>query len=375
MNKADRMDARRLACVLSVIALAGASGCATITGSETQNLSLHAQDNAGAAVQGASCTLRNDKGTWTARPPGFAAVTRSAEDLIVNCEAADNPPGMVRAISRANSGMFGNIIFGGGVGALIDHSKGTAYDYPSMIRVVLGASLVIDRQNEPAEAVALPATAAAEPVRQASAPASASASKAAAPPAAGLPAPGAIYRYVWADRQYGRRQQEFRVRIAGVDGASIAESFSVDGGPPVAVQVQADMPFFLGRLLGEGRSLLEFAPYLQAPESGALALRADVAGYPDQGVTPWSIVVQPQGWESISVPAGNFRAQRVDVRGDRSFGGIAPSSMSIIPRRFEYSAWYAPEIGRYVKLRHRTWNISFSQIGDEQVELLEYSAK
>jgi hypothetical protein len=40
--------------------------------------------------------------------------------------------------------------------------------------------------------------------------------------------------------------------------------------------------------------------------------------------------------------------------------------------RFEYTAWYAPEVHRYVRVQHKTWNPSNSLIGDEVVELLEY---
>ena len=34
--------------------------------------------------------------------------------------------------------MFGNIIFGGGVGAIIDHNNGSAYEYPALIKIFMG---------------------------------------------------------------------------------------------------------------------------------------------------------------------------------------------------------------------------------------------
>ena len=43
--------------------------------------------------------------------------------------------------------MFGNILFGGGIGAIIDHNKGTAYSYPDWIRVIMGDDLVYDRKT------------------------------------------------------------------------------------------------------------------------------------------------------------------------------------------------------------------------------------
>ena len=45
--------------------------------------------------------------------------------------------------------MFGNIIFGGGIGALIDHSKGTGYDYPDQLPVKMGESVVVDKKVAP----------------------------------------------------------------------------------------------------------------------------------------------------------------------------------------------------------------------------------
>ena len=44
--------------------------------------------------------------------------------------------------------MFGNIVLGGGVGAIIDHNKGTAYTYPSWVKLVFGDTLVFDKSNE-----------------------------------------------------------------------------------------------------------------------------------------------------------------------------------------------------------------------------------
>ncbi len=43
--------------------------------------------------------------------------------------------------------MFGNIIFGGGVGAIIDHAKGTGYDSPDNLPVRLGDSVTVDKRD------------------------------------------------------------------------------------------------------------------------------------------------------------------------------------------------------------------------------------
>jgi hypothetical protein len=130
------------------IALLLTSGCATITGSELQNLSLRARSETGADLEKVDCELKNDKGQWKSVAPGFAAVQRSAEDLLVTCSKKGEKNGILRAISRAAGGMFGNIIFGGGIGAIIDHNKGTGYDYPDTLVVEMGKSTVRDKNDE-----------------------------------------------------------------------------------------------------------------------------------------------------------------------------------------------------------------------------------
>ena len=135
--------------VSGALALSLAQGCATITSSELQPLSLTTEAADGAQLEKASCTLRNDKGSWTVQSPGFVPVHRSAEDLLVECRKEGHPEGVLRAVSRAAAGMFGNIIFGGVIGAAIDHSKGTGYNYPSRLPVRMGASVTIDQRDEP----------------------------------------------------------------------------------------------------------------------------------------------------------------------------------------------------------------------------------
>lgn len=143
-----------LAPILAIVLLA--SGCASITGSELQNISVQTADQTGALVSGADCKLTNDKGTWTTKAPGFVMVMRSGEDLAVHCTAEDREPAMARAVSRANGGMVGNILFGGVVGAVIDNERGTGYDYPEALRVVFGTTLVIDKKDDVPGAAPMP---------------------------------------------------------------------------------------------------------------------------------------------------------------------------------------------------------------------------
>lgn len=134
--------------IIASTILAFLSGCASITGSETQQVSLTTVDEQAKVVTDVSCRLENDKGYWEAKSPSFVTIRRSAEDLVVQCKKDGQPLGMLKAISRAGGDMYGNIIFGGGIGALIDHNKGTGYNYPDLLPVEMGKSVVVDRKSQ-----------------------------------------------------------------------------------------------------------------------------------------------------------------------------------------------------------------------------------
>lgn len=133
---------------MAVLVAASVSGCASITGSELQQLSLTTKGADDKVVDGVKCKLQNDKGNWEASPPTFVTVRRSAEDLVVECRKDGESDGLLKAVSRAAGSMFGNIIFGGGIGALIDHNKGTGYNYPDQLPVEMGKSVVVDRKTQ-----------------------------------------------------------------------------------------------------------------------------------------------------------------------------------------------------------------------------------
>ena len=52
-------------------------------------------------------------------------------------------------VSSVKGALFGNIIFGGGIGAIIDHASGSAYEYPQLIPIEMGSVRVIQAPREP----------------------------------------------------------------------------------------------------------------------------------------------------------------------------------------------------------------------------------
>ena len=99
-------------------------------------------------IRGASCKLSNNFFTATVLSGDTAQVHRSSKDLEIQCEASGYEAATGKVISRANAGLAGNILFGGAIGAVIDHNKGTAYTYPTWIRLVYGQNRIYDRHNE-----------------------------------------------------------------------------------------------------------------------------------------------------------------------------------------------------------------------------------
>jgi hypothetical protein len=134
-------------CLLVSVGLA-LSGCASVVNDSTHPVKIETKTQAGDLVAGAQCKLTNDYGVVSTASGETVQVRRSSKDLDILCKHPANPDASARAISRANGGMWGNIILGGGVGAIIDHNKGTAYTYPTWVQLVFGKTLVFDRTVE-----------------------------------------------------------------------------------------------------------------------------------------------------------------------------------------------------------------------------------
>lgn len=146
--------------LLITLASISFSGCATITKDANQSIQIETYSKTNTLVTGATCTAKNERGEWSTTSTGSVNAHRSGKNLIVECNKEGEEPGHGTVISRANGSMFGNILFGGGIGAIIDHNKGTAYSYPDWVRVILGKNLVFDRKHNKDNEVmiGLPAT-------------------------------------------------------------------------------------------------------------------------------------------------------------------------------------------------------------------------
>jgi uncharacterized protein YceK len=134
--------------LLAAVVMGAMSGCASVMNDTTQGIKIETKTQAGDVVAGADCKLTNDYGTFTAKSGDTAQVRRSSKDLDISCVHPQNPNAVARAVSRVNGGMFGNILIGGGIGAIVDHNRGTAYTYPTWMQLVFGKTLTFDRNTE-----------------------------------------------------------------------------------------------------------------------------------------------------------------------------------------------------------------------------------
>ena len=119
------------------------SGCASVTGTPNQSISVQARGSNGKEIKEAACDLINKRGTWFITTPGTVQIHRSNDDLQITCRKEGFDNGRASVISDTKGSMFGNILLGGGIGAVVDHNNGSAYEYPSFIQITMGADSVI----------------------------------------------------------------------------------------------------------------------------------------------------------------------------------------------------------------------------------------
>jgi hypothetical protein len=192
-----------------------------------------------------------------------------------------------------------------------------------------------------------------------------------------LPAAGSQWVYGFIDRQYGRRQIDVTVRVMRVNGSSIDESVAPSGSGERETQrsVSAGEARFFTHRFANGEELTEFAPYFLAvngEKTPAIAIAA--TGYPvgSSSLPGFTSTAQIQGWEQVTVPAGTFRALRVEMAGNRRLDFFTRDAVA---GRFKLTVWYAPEVRRFVRLEHMAWSAyrdAPAQLNHDVVELLSF---
>lgn len=117
------------------------TGCASITGDQTQAITVLAVCAGSAAPVKAECVLENNSDRKIITSPGTVAIARSFSDLIIQCNYANSKVGRVILSSKTDEKILGNLVAGGIIGAAIDVGTGAASNYPSRVTVLMNCSL------------------------------------------------------------------------------------------------------------------------------------------------------------------------------------------------------------------------------------------
>ena len=115
--------------IILLIVLVLLNGCASITESKNQSMSVSTGD-----ITGAICTLSNSKGSYYVNStPGSVMVRNACDQLTVTCTKEGYVPanpaaGSVQDVAKDMA--WGNIVFGGIIGIAVDRSTGAGCSYP-----------------------------------------------------------------------------------------------------------------------------------------------------------------------------------------------------------------------------------------------------
>ena len=151
-----------------------------------------------------------------------------------------------------------------------------------------------------------------------------------------------------------REVRETMSEVASGDNASEGKSFGSD-------------PRFV-EWRGKGFYFVEFNPFLQVFG----ALQPDTAWksltVPVENPSSWYSQGRVRGWDSVSVPAGSFKALRVELSSSRA----ARASSVQEPQRVQYVIWYASDAKRTIKHVRTVYAASGSKLDEETYELVKY---
>jgi hypothetical protein len=366
------------------------SGCASVTQGMTHTLRIDTETAQGQVIDDVDCELTNDQGTTVARSGSSTIVRRSSKDLEIRCIKAGLPDASARLVSRANAGLAGNILIGGAIGAMLDHSSGAAYTYPTWVKLVFGEFAVLDRSNEregtvlaasPGTTTVVPMRAQATPAVAPTATASTTTPTAAAPlpvvaATAALPtvaapvrAPGVLARGDTFDYQVIDRTTQSRrtvmLRVVRVDDSRVSFNDGTrverpDGevvtlGPPVLGELDNVTPS--GGWMPGGRVPRGLWPVRFSTGTGFNRKTYD-------------LTAQAGREQPIRIQAGQFQAVRVDIEG--WYEGSAAISTARAPYRAV--VWVSTELRRPVRFEVKSKSPGSSAIMiDETAELIAIS--
>ncbi|MBB6241236.1 hypothetical protein [Rhodanobacter sp. MP1X3] len=113
----------------------GLSACASIVGGTHQHLTVETR-SANQDIVGADCTLSNERDTQHVTTPGTVTIHRGSAPLEVRCVKDGASIGGQSFYSTIRPMVWGNILFGGLIGLVVDFSNDAAHHYPNALTVL-----------------------------------------------------------------------------------------------------------------------------------------------------------------------------------------------------------------------------------------------
>lgn len=120
---------RAIGICITILSLIAISGCSSIVSERMATINVQAPG----CPPGTICTLTHKKGSWDMQPPGTITIPKSDDLLRVQCRTPDGKQ-IYQTLNSEFGGMFwGNIIFGGGIGMIVDADTDAHREYPASI--------------------------------------------------------------------------------------------------------------------------------------------------------------------------------------------------------------------------------------------------
>jgi hypothetical protein len=124
---------RTIACWIVIALALQVSGCATLTQGTSQTVTVHTDP------AGAICTLTRDaQPVAVVNPtPGSVPVGKARGSVAIGCTKAGYLEAAGSLASEFQPMTFGNILFGGIVGVVVDAASGAMHRYPESVTITL----------------------------------------------------------------------------------------------------------------------------------------------------------------------------------------------------------------------------------------------
>ena len=116
---------------LAVVAGMIITGCSSIVNEKTVGINIDAPE----CPSGTECTLKHKKGQYEVNVPAHVTIPKSDDPLHITCRTPDGRTYINAAESKMGGMIWGNIVFGGGIGAVVDAHTDAHRIYPHTIKV------------------------------------------------------------------------------------------------------------------------------------------------------------------------------------------------------------------------------------------------